>query len=63
MNLVKAGMVEKIEDYKWSSYRHNALALGMPDKLKGFGQAYELVDAIEPVLPENQWGQTRLIFC
>jgi len=31
MNLVKAGMVEKIEDYKWSSYRHNAL--GMPDKL------------------------------
>ncbi len=31
LNPVKAGMVKKVEDYDWSSYRHNAL--GITDKL------------------------------
>jgi len=31
MNPVKAGMVDHVEDYEWSSYKHNAL--GVPDKL------------------------------
>lgn len=31
MNPIKAEMVKKLADYKWSSYRHNAL--GQPDSL------------------------------
>jgi len=31
MNPVNMGVVEKIEDYEWSSYQHNAL--GVSDKL------------------------------